>query len=71
MRREIEAITCPTLVIGGTIDPVTPLMCYQEIANAIGDNAYFQMFEGCGHGPHRDDPESAEKVMRRFLIGHI
>ena len=71
MRREIEAITCPTLVIGGTIDPVTPPICSQEIANAIGDNAYLQMFEGCGYGPHRDDPDSAEKVMRRFLTGHI
>ena len=71
MRNEIKAIVCPTLVIGGTIDPVTPPICSQEIANAIGNNAHLQMFEGCGHGPHRDDPESAEKVMRRFLSGHI
>ena len=68
MRAEIANITCPTLVIGGTIDPVTPPLCSEAIANAIGDNARLQMFEGCGHGPHRDDPEGAEKVMRNFLV---
>jgi len=67
MRAEIAAIICPTLVIGGTIDPVTPPVCSQTIASAIGDNACLQMFEGCGHGPHRDNPEGAEKVMRSFL----
>jgi proline iminopeptidase len=67
MRAEIAAITCPTLVIGGTIDPVTPPVCSQAIAGAIGGNARLEMFEGCGHGPHRDDPEGAEKVMRSFL----
>ena len=70
MRAEIAKITCPTLVIGGTMDPVTPPLCSQAIADAIGDNARLQMFEGCGHGPHRDDPEGAEKVMRNFLVTH-
>jgi pimeloyl-ACP methyl ester carboxylesterase len=69
MRAEIAAIKCPTLVVGGTIDPVTPPICSEEIADAIGDNARLHMFEGCGHGPHRDDPEGAEKVMRSFLKG--
>ncbi len=70
MRAEIANIACPTLVIGGTIDPVTPTVCSQVIADAIGDNAHLQLFEGCGHGPHRDDPEGAEKVMRSFLATH-
>ena len=70
MLAEIASITCPTLVIGGTIDPVTPPLCSQAIADAIGDNAHLKMFEGCGHGPHRDDPEGAEKVMRSFLATH-
>ena len=67
MREEIADISCPTLVIGGTIDPVTPPVCSHAIADAIGDNARLHMFEGCGHGPHRDDPDGAEKVMRGFL----
>ncbi len=71
MRQEISNIKCPTLVIGGTIDPVTPPVCSQEIVNSIGKNAFLHMFEDCGHGPHRDNPESAEKVMRGFLADHI
>ena len=67
MRAEIANINCPTLVIGGTLDPVTPTLCSQVINDSIGENAYLQMFEGCGHGPHRDDPDGAEKVMRHFL----
>ena len=67
MRAEIANITCPTLVIGGAIDPVTPTICSEAIADAIGDNARLQMLEGCGHGPHRDDPKGAEKIMRHFL----
>ena len=67
MRAEIANITCPTLVIGGTLDPVTPTLCSQVITDSIGENACLQMFEGCGHGPHRDDPDGAEKVMRHFL----
>ena len=67
MRAEIANINCPTLVIGGTLDPVTPTLCSQVITDSIGENACLQMFEGCGHGPHRDDPDGAEKVMRHFL----
>ncbi len=67
MRAEIAKIACPTLVIGGAIDPVTPPVCSKVIANAIGDNAQLELFEGCGHGPHRDDPAGAEKVIRSFL----
>jgi pimeloyl-ACP methyl ester carboxylesterase len=67
MLAEIANIKCPTLVVGGAIDPVTPTVCSKAIADAIGENACLKIFEGCGHGPHRDDPEGAEKVMRSFL----
>ena len=70
MRQEISNITCPTLVIGGVVDPVTPPVCSQEIADSIGNNAHLHMFENCGHGPHRDNPEGAEKIMRSFLAAH-
>ncbi|WP_299554885.1 alpha/beta hydrolase [uncultured Tateyamaria sp.] len=69
MRSEVASITCPTLVLGGALDPVTPPVCSQEIAQAVGDNATLEMFEGCGHGVHRDDPDGAERVMRAFLAG--
>lgn len=67
MRAEIAAIPCPTLVMGGDLDPVTPPICATEIAKAIGENAQLEMFEACGHGAHRDHPEAAERVIRAFL----
>ncbi|APX11895.1 alpha/beta fold hydrolase [Tateyamaria omphalii] len=69
LRAGLSAITCPVLVLGGAVDPVTPPICAREMAEAVGANATLQMFEGCGHGVHRDDPEGAERVMRAFLAG--
>ena len=69
LRPGISKIACPTLVLGGAEDPVTPVICSEEIAAAIGDNARLEIFDGCGHGVHRDDPEAAERVMRDFLQG--
>ncbi len=68
LRPGLAAIPCPTLVLGGAEDPVTPVICSQEIAAAIGDNARLEIFEGCGHGAYRDDPERAERLMRSFLF---
>ena len=67
MRAEIAGIDCPTLVLAGAIDPVTPVACARDIAEAIGANAQLEVFEGCGHGVHRDDPDRAEQVLRAFL----
>ncbi|TCK98901.1 proline iminopeptidase [Shimia isoporae] len=67
LRGGISAVSCPTLVLGGQLDPVTPPQCSEDIANAIGENAQLTMFDGCGHGVHRDQPDAAEKVMRAFL----
>ncbi len=69
MRAGIASIACPTLVLGGSEDPVTPVICSEEIAASIGDNAELVIFDNCGHGVHRDEPERAEKVMRAFLTG--
>lgn len=69
LRPGIAAIECPTLVLGGAEDPVTPVICSQEIAAAIGANARLEIFEGCGHGVHRDNPDGAETMMREFLSG--
>lgn len=71
LRAEIAGITCPTLVLAGVLDPVTPLVCAQEIARAIGENADLAVFESCGHGVHRDDPDGADRVLRAFLAAPI
>lgn len=66
LRPGLAAVTCPTLVLGGALDPVTPVICSDEIA-AVIPHAELHIFEGCGHGVHRDQPEQSATLMRRFL----
>lgn len=62
----LTAIRCPTLVLAGVHDPITPVACSEEIARAI-PGAELSLFENAGHGVHRDDPARAEAVLRKFL----
>ncbi len=67
---DLARISVPTLVTVGTYDPITPVLCSQEIHAAIPTGlSQLEIFEGAGHGVHRDRPADAERVMRRFLAG--
>src|SRR5215469_11506085 len=64
----LSAIRCPTLVLAGGVDPITPLSCAEAISAALPKGVgELVVFEGAGHGVHRDEPERAEAVLRRFL----
>lgn len=66
----LSRILCPTLVIGGGYDPITPPVCSEEIAALIPRALVeLQIFPQAGHGVHRDEPEAAETVLRGFLEG--
>ncbi|HEY2481966.1 MAG TPA: alpha/beta hydrolase [Caulobacteraceae bacterium] len=66
----LARIACPTLVLAGGLDPITPLIAAQEIAAALPAHlARLEVFEGAGHGVHRDEPQRAEAVLRQFLSG--
>jgi proline iminopeptidase len=62
----LSAIRCPTLVLAGVHDPITPVQCSEGIARAI-PGAQLSLFDNAGHGVHRDDPARAEEVLREFL----
>lgn len=67
-RAGLANIRCPTLILAGTYDPITPVACAEEIERALPDGlAQLEVFEGAGHGVHRDRPEEAEHVLRAFL----
>jgi proline iminopeptidase len=67
-RPALARVACPTLVLAGARDPITPLACAREIADALPvDLVQLEVFEDAGHGVHRDEPERAEAVTRAFL----
>jgi proline iminopeptidase len=65
---ELARLRCPTLVLAGEDDPITPVEDSADIAAALPDGlARLVRFPGCGHGVFRDDPLAAFEEIRRFL----
>jgi proline iminopeptidase len=66
----LALVRCPTLVLGGELDPVCPIEDQEEIAAAIPpERVSFERFAGCGHGVFRDAPERAFAAIRAFIEG--
>jgi len=64
----LSRVQCPTLVLGGELDPMSPIECQQEIAAALPSHLVrFERFSGCGHGVVNDAPEQAMAVIRDFI----
>ncbi|MDU1695307.1 MAG: alpha/beta hydrolase [Bradyrhizobium sp.] len=67
---DLHRISCPTLVLGGEDDPMTPIACQVDIAAALRpDLVRFERFADCGHGVVSDQPERAFAVIRDFILG--
>ena len=65
----LQGVQCPTLVIGGEDDPMTPIECQEDILAALPSKiARFERFPGCGHGVVADAPERAMAVIREFIV---
>lgn len=63
----LARVRCPTLVLGGELDPICPIEMQQEIAAALPrEHVRFERFPDCGHGVYRDDPRAFE-VIREFI----
>ncbi|HZL00816.1 MAG TPA: alpha/beta hydrolase [Caulobacteraceae bacterium] len=67
-RADLAKVRCPTLILAGARDPITPVSCSREILAAIPSGlADLQVFENAGHGVHRDEPDRAEAALRAFF----
>jgi pimeloyl-ACP methyl ester carboxylesterase len=65
----LSQIQCPTLVLGGEDDPMTPIECQVAIAAALPAHLVrFERFPGCGHTVLVDAPERAMSVIRDFIV---
>ena len=68
VREHVGQIRCPTLVLVGEDDPMTPVLASEELMDLLPDGlARLEIFDDCGHGTYRDQPERTEAVLRQFL----
>lgn len=66
MRPTLARIACPTLVLCGRQDTLTPLSGHEEIAQGI-PGARLVAIEDCGHMAPMEKPEAVTAVMRYWL----
>ncbi|MFB4286879.1 alpha/beta fold hydrolase [Nonomuraea sp. ATR24] len=66
LRDRLAAIRCPTLVVAGSRDPITPLDTAQEIAAGV-PGARLEVFEGSGHFVPDTEGERFFSLLRAFV----
>jgi pimeloyl-ACP methyl ester carboxylesterase len=65
---DLHRIACPTLVMGGEDDPMTPIEAQGDIAAALPKHLVrFERFADCGHGVIADQPERGLALIRKFI----
>jgi pimeloyl-ACP methyl ester carboxylesterase len=62
----LASIACPTLVLCGRQDALTPLARHEEIAAGIKD-ARLEVIEDCGHLSTLEKPAQVNAALRRWL----
>lgn len=64
-RSLLAGITCPTLVIHGSHDRVTPVAAGRELATALPQGRLLEL-AGTGHAPHWTRPREVAAAIREF-----
>lgn len=62
----LELVTCPTLIVNGDEDQVTPLSGARQLASRLA-TARVEVFGRCGHWPTLERPAESQRVLRDFL----
>ncbi|CAM3976221.1 alpha/beta fold hydrolase [Ectopseudomonas alcaliphila] len=65
-RPDLSRITCPTLVLCGRADAITPPEVHREMADAI-PNAHLAIIEGCGHLAPLEQAHAVSREMNNWL----
>lgn len=67
-RADLAKVACPTLVMAGDSDPITPIAFSDTIvAHLPPALVQFERFADCGHGIVRDAPGRHFEVLRTFM----
>ena len=65
----LARVQCPTLVVAGEDDPITPVSRSELIAACLPAHLVrFERFANAGHGVHNDDPGRAMALLREFVL---
>jgi pimeloyl-ACP methyl ester carboxylesterase len=65
---QLTAITSPTLIAVGELDPVTPVGAAEEIVDGLPDEvAQFKVIAGAGHWSWKDAPDSFWSMIVEFI----
>ena len=65
---DLKRIQCPTMVLAGEDDPITPIADAEDIAAALPPEIVrFERFPNAGHGIVRDAPDRFFQVIRDFV----
>jgi proline iminopeptidase len=66
--RQLDRINCPTLIIAGEDDPITPVADMEEVAAAMRpEQRRLVRFANAGHGVFRDQPKAFFQELRDFI----
>jgi pimeloyl-ACP methyl ester carboxylesterase len=67
-RAFLPRIACPTLVLCGRQDQLTPVALHEEMA-ALIPGALLETIEACGHLSTMEQPDAVDAALRRWLAG--
>jgi pimeloyl-ACP methyl ester carboxylesterase len=66
LRAGLSGIRCPTLVVCGEGDGITPAECSREIVQAIA-GARLELLPDCGHMLTMEKPDQVNALLRDWL----
>lgn len=66
---EISQITCPTCLIWGKNDTITPPLVAEEF-HRLMPNSELHWIDKCGHAPMMERPEDFNNILKSFLDKH-
>jgi len=66
-REDLRRIACPTLILCGRQDALTPLALHEEIAGLV-PGAALAVIEDCGHLSTLEKPASVTAALRRWVL---
>jgi proline iminopeptidase len=70
-RDRLGQVKCPTLVLAGDLDPVTPMADSDDIASALPSALVrYERFLGAGHGVGHDQPDRYFGLLREFIAAN-